>query len=337
MNTQWIVRTQGDPLQATRRFLEALWTRAGLEAMFVPVCDPGGFRVTARLVDQPAALAEADPFAPVLARNGASEAARLARAGTGKPCAAVLHACEVRALGELIKREPLVPGRLLVIGVDCLATFPVEEFEQRAQAAGGADAVTREALKFARQGGILLYRDRPACQMCASPAPEATDLCLGLLGLPANELILVSARDTQTAERLHLAEITDGEAPQSVVGDRQSMCAALADRRERTRQRMVETLTGMPATVQELVAHLTACEPCEECLKACAVYAGELSVPGQTEAELIQHVSHWIVACAGCGMCEQACPRHLPLAAIIGQISRELARSASGSPVPAWT
>lgn len=337
MNTQWIVRTQGDPLQATRRFLDTLWTRAGLEGMLIPVRDPGGFRVTARLLDEPTALDEADPFAPVLERNGASEAARLARAGARKPYGAVLHACEVRALDRLIQREPLVPGRLLVIGVDCLATFPVEEFEQRARAAGSADPVTREALKFARQGGILLYRDRPACQMCASPAPEATDLCLGLLGLPTDEVILVSAGDSQTAERLHLAEITDGEAPPSVVDDRQRMCTTLVARRERTRERMVEALTGMPSTVQELVAHLAACEPCQECLRACAIYAGELSVPGQTEAEVIERVSHWIVACAGCGMCEQACPRHLPLAAIMRQISRQLASSASGGPAPAWS
>lgn len=336
MNTQWIVRTQEDPLRATRRFLGALWTRAGLQGMFVPVRESDAYRVAAHLLDNPAALEEADPFAPVLARNGAAEALRLARAGGEEPYGAILHACEVRALEELVKREPLVPGRLLVIGVDCLATFPVEEYERRARTEGDADAVTLETLKFARQGGILLYRDRPACQMCASPAPQATDLSLGLLGLPSSELILVTARDPETALRLHLAEITDGEAPEAVVADRESMCTTIAERRERTRERMVEALTGVPATVQELVAHLTACVPCKECLDACALYAGELSTPGLSQAEIIERVSRRIIACAGCGMCEQACPQHLPLAAIMSRIRRELAGTTDPGSASTW-
>lgn len=324
MSTHWILQTQGEPLEAARRFLSALWSTAGSEAMLVPVRDLATSGVAQHVVRQPSELAQADPFAPVMLRNAAAEACRLAQQEPGKPLAAVLHPCEVRALTELARRQPSGLGNLLVIGVDCLATLPVEEYLRRARELGGVDALTQEALQFARQGGILLYRDRQACQMCLSPDPEGAAVILGALGLPTLEALLVVARDQETSDRLRLREITDGEAPRDLAAGREKMCQTLDDRRGRARTRITSALKELPETVEELVAVWMSCAPCEECLMACALYAGELSLRGATNAETFERVSHWLASCAGCGMCEQACPRGLPLAAVISRIRQKL-------------
>ncbi len=216
-----------------------------------------------------------------------------------------------------------MPGNLLSIGVDCLCTFPPEEYQRRARELGGPDELTHEALLFARQGGIAPYRYRSACQMCAQPIPEGADVTIGVLGLSAGQAVLVSAHDARTAERLHLSAITDGEAPPAMVARREQLRATLAERHERVRERTIRALANVPLTMEALVAHLRQCAPCDACLQACPVYANQLADPRLT-------VRSWLEACSGCGMCEQACPRGMPLAAIISHIHGQLSASAPG-------
>jgi formate dehydrogenase subunit beta len=274
---------------------------------------------------EPSGLATADPFAPIMVTNTARELARRARGGLEGRVGAVLRPCEIRALHELAHRDGFSLDSFLLIGVDCLATFQPEAYERRAREIGGPGELTREALLFARQGGILLYRNRPACQRCGAPLPAAVDLCLGVHGLAAGEAILLTARDEETARLLRLDAISDGPAPSDLIVQHTKVAAALTARRSRTRARVEEQLAGLPGTVEQLAAHILACAPCRACLEACPVYAGQL------ETASVERVTEWLACCAGCGMCEQACPQHLPLPSVIDRIRRSLGEAAASS------
>lgn len=323
MRTEWVLQTEGDAVHAVQAFLGRLWTQADLQAMFLPLRPAGGWDLERSLVTDRARLADVDPFAPVMAGNAGCQVAEMATAAPQRTFAAVLRPCEVRALHSVAARSNPLPDTLLTVGVDCLCTFTPEEYQRRARELGGPDELTHEALLFARQGGIAPYRYRSACQMCAQPIPVGADLAIGLLGLSAGQALLVSARDAQTAERLHLAQLTDGEAPPVMVARREQLRATLAERHARVRERTVKALADAPLTIEALVAHLKECAPCEACLEACPVYANELADPSLS-------VRTWLEACSGCGMCEQACPRGMPLAAIIGHIHRQLAVTSPG-------
>lgn len=345
MNTQWVVRGRGDPLGAVRGFLQAVWSQAGLETLLLPMRTASGGQVSSQWLTDPAALSDADPFAPLLLRNGAAEVARRLRTQPGRRSGAVLHPCELRALTEVAKRHAFDLSSVLLIGIDCLATYSPDEYERRSGAPGGADRVTRETLRFARQGGILLYRNRPACQMCVSPVPVGADVCIGVLGLPVSEVILITARDGPTAERLGLEAITDGPAPAGLVADHEHMALALASRRDRARRRMTRYLSGVPATVDELITHLRNCAPCRECLDACPIYGAETVAYGVSPLDSgPEGMRRWLASCAGCGMCEQACPKHLPLAALLARLQSELTEAeghavgrSTRASLPSWT
>lgn len=323
METQYVLETHGDALGAVRAFLQRLWGQAGLRGLLAPRRSPGGARVQSEWIESPAALAEVDPFAPLMECNAATAAAARAAESEG-PLAALLRPCEARALLELARRGRARLQPLLLIGVDCLATLRSDDFTRRAAALGGGGRLTEETLRFARQGGILLYRDRLACQICRAPLPENVDLSLGVLGLAPAQAVLVGARDARVAERLGLADLTDGPAPETLRQDHARMVEATLARRARARRRLTAALGDVPQSVRALVEHLHACAPCRACLEACALYDGELDAADTADEVALERVARWVSSCAGCGMCQQACPHEFPLAAVIGRLRESL-------------
>lgn len=325
MGTTWLLDTGGDPLAATRHFLGRVWANADLQSLCLPVYTLGGLGAAPAFIDEPALLESGDPFVPLVPLSSARLVAERLRHGpAGKArIGAVLRSCEARALSHVVSREGLSLEGWLVISVDCLASFPMEEEEWRLQKAGTVEQLTRENLRFARQGGIAPYRFRPACQMCASPfAPEA-DLTIGALGLPAREYLLVSARDQALAGKLRLPELTRGLAPDALVAQRQRLVERIEEQHSATRQAMLAALAAdLPDDPAGLLAYLENCAPCRACTEACPVYAGELEKAAGKDG--VERALVWLSACVKCGMCEQACPRHMPLAAIHARLSQAI-------------
>jgi len=329
LKTTWLLNTDNDPLGAARQFLQYLWVYAGLEGMLVPVYQAEGIGVTPSLVTNPGDLARADPFAPLVTVNSAKLVSHLVDSHAGARIAMVMRPCEARALHWLVDQGGLSLGEWLVIGVDCLASYPVMDFEWRVKKAGAVESLTRETLRFARHGGVAPYRYRHACQMCAFPAAQDADLSLELLGLPVKQHMLVTARSQEIARRLRLHELTDGAAPPAFISQRQTTLAGLTVRRQRAHERMTQAISAdAPAEVDSLLRHIAGCAPCLECLHACPVYAGDFMPSGDGGAELSRLAKRWLQACVACGMCEEACPRHLPLTAIISRINRHIQEAA---------
>jgi formate dehydrogenase subunit beta len=322
MKTSWILETDGNPLAAVRQFLLELWPYASLSGMLIPFYQANGTQVTPTFITDPGQLMQSDPFAPVVATNSAKLMPPAAESQPSGMLGAVLRSCEARAFDRMTERKKNVPNRWLVIGVDCLSSFSVADFAWRVDKAGSVERLTREALRFARLGGIAPYRYRHACQMCATPAVQEADLTVELLGLPVKQMVLITAKNREIAKKLRLHELTDGIAPASLVARREATLSVLAGRRRRALDRLVQALAvDAPTEVDAFLEHIANCAPCRECLQACPLYTGDFSPGGNDRAETTQAAGRWLAACVACGVCEDACPKHLPLMAIINRIN----------------
>ena len=187
MNTNWKIDTHGDPLGALQKFVQTLWKQTDLDALVVAP-NGGGY-----VLESPDDLEHMNPFRPVMKTNTARLAVETAKKRPGQRLGVILRPCEMRALNEMAARGAVKRDELLTVCVDCLGTFPAEEFEWRAERS--QKGLTKEALRFAPQGGISAYRYRPACQICSEPGATDGDVNIGVLGLPVRQSMLVNARD----------------------------------------------------------------------------------------------------------------------------------------------
>lgn len=325
MSTHWVLETGTDPVATVQAFLYGLFAQGELDAMLVPIRTGDPARSEPHVVQDAAALADADPLLPMMTANAARLAVETMRRHPGWRFAAVLHACELRALNELLTHEEAAAHPPLLIGLDCLGTFPEDAFPFKSS----PDRWIDESLQFARQGGVAIYRYRPACQMCVEPLPQNTDLTIELLGLPARRVIMVEVRNAQHVEQFGIEAITDRRADPGLIEQRERVRQQVRARRTHAKERITQTLsTELAMDVDTLLEHLEGCAPCQACLNACPIAATR-----GTSILTREDVIEWLAACAGCGMCEAACPEHLPLAAIFARIHDEL-NEATLQPAP---
>ena len=192
-------------------------------------------------------------------------------------------------------------------------------------------------MQFARQGGILAYRYRSACQICTSPQAKGADLNIYIFGLPVRQYILMEARDRATSERLGLKNITSGIAADKLVEDHSRVVHRLESNHQRTLERLRHSLAEyLPADVDALVEQLQACGSCQACMDVCPICSVKQPLRDTQDRYAPEEIMGWLISCAGCGMCEQTCPEHLPLSTIFGHIREQLAAEngyyAGGSP-----
>jgi formate dehydrogenase subunit beta len=323
MITHWMLETQGQTLETVRRFLAELYHRADLDAMLVPlrVGDPA--TIETHMIDDPDRLAQADPFAPVMCPDAAKTIAEFTQHHPARQLGAVLRSCELRAFEAMVKRDPVNRSALLLIGVDCLGTFPSDDFAWR----GDVAKFTEETLRFARQGGINNYRYRTACQMCVRSVPDTADLAIHLLGLPARKMLLIAAYNTEVTDPLHLDEIAGKPASAELIDQHERMREQVIERHARAQTRIHQALHGdLAASVEELIAHLESCEDCRACLEVCPIYHSQAG-PYQADQPLTQEqVVRWLTHCVECGLCEGVCQEHYPMMTLSARIRDELAQ-----------
>ena len=324
MSTQWMLKTKGDPLGAVHRFVGQVWEDASLEAMVVP---PTG-KDQLHVLTDPARLGEVNPFQPLMLMNMARVIPEVLKEHPDGRVGVMLRPCEMRALTEMAGRGAFNTERLLTVCVDCLGTFPEDEFEWRTARKGSEKGLAGEALQFAPQGGIAAYRYRAACQMCVSPGAAGADVNVGVLGLPVRQTVLVDVKNGGTDWK----RITDGKADPALAARREVMLAKLSERHTRTRERVIGGLMEvLPADVEALLDQFEKCEACEACMGACPICA--VSYPRQTKGRYRREdVAGWLASCAGCGMCEQSCPQHLPLSIIFTHVKQKVKETLESAP-----
>jgi formate dehydrogenase subunit beta len=294
----------------------------------VPLRTPETDEIKIHLIDTPEQLEFADPFAPIMPLNAATLVAELTQEYPYNRFAAVLRPCELRALVEMVKLDSFNLERVFLIGIECLSTFPEQDFQWRAERKNGSENLTNEILMFARQGGLVESRYRLACQMCEAPTPAVYDLKISLLGLPVREVVLVSTECAASSEALNLKKITSGEASPELISSNKQTLKRIHEKRTQTRIQVTASLEAtLPRNVNELIHWLEDCKECQVCMEACPICSyvfPERQIKGRY---LREDVIKWLISCADCGMCAQACPDELPIAALYGNIRRELARA----------
>ncbi|MEJ2211196.1 MAG: hypothetical protein P8129_19445, partial [Anaerolineae bacterium] len=183
---------------------------AGLvNAWLVPMRTPAG-GVAPMLVKDPAALAHADPLAPVLPINAARAASQLTMTGHRETLGLVMRSCEIRALVELVKFQQAGLENVLIVGVDCLGTYPVVDWQ-----AADREPVLAALLAGAVNGELAPYEGlafRDACTMCEQPLPQGEHVALtvGLVGVEAGSLYLKAREDVARALELDAGEVPTG-------------------------------------------------------------------------------------------------------------------------------
>lgn len=333
MYNQWMIKTHGDPLGAVRELVRSSWTVSNLEGMIISTDGDAQGVGSPRLLENPEELEEVNPFKPLMTENTAKRVYELICSNPGNRYGALLRPCEMRALVEMVKHDSFEIDELLTISVDCLGTFPADEYQWRAARKESTGGLTKDTLKFAKQGGIMAYRYRSACQMCVSPAAREADLNVNIFGLPVRQHILIQTGNRAISERLHLDQVTDGKAQGELVIQHERVLARMSERHRRTMDRVFQNLNDLlPNNVDELVNQLETCVPCQRCMEVCPICAVDFPPRGSDDQYNRQGVIRWLVSCAGCGMCEQACPKNLPLSTIFGYIRETLDREYSYSP-----
>lgn len=324
MNNQWMIKTHGDPLGTLREFTKSVWEALGLQQMVVPT--NGHAEDTGpHLIEHPDALSALNPFAPLMPINTAKLIPDLVKRGA-KKSGAVLRPCEMRTLIEMTKQNGFDTENLLTMSVDCLGTLPMDEYQWRVERKGSPKGLTQEALQFSRQGGIVRYRYRSACQVCISPQATAANINIGILGLPVRQHVLITVNDETLAEKINLKELAEDQIDTELLEGHQRVAARLVQRSENTRERIANGLAELlPENVAAFVDQLESCDDCTTCLNVCPLC--DIHYPKRTDDGRFQEseIMRWLISCSGCGICEQACPQHLPLTIIFNHIQTQLA------------
>lgn len=320
MNESFFIETHGDPLGVVQNVIAAAWKDYQLDHLMVSI---NGSSIP-DLIDSPEQLDRVNPFRPLMTRNAAKYIPEVLEEQPDTRLGAVLRPCEMRALVEKRKRETIPEERLLTIGVDCLGTYPMDDYQWRAERKGSRERLAWESLHFARQGGIAAYRFRSACQACRTPVSSEADINIGVIGLPVRQKIIVEVSGTLSAKML-TGDTIDIEQDQSLFDQREYIIAKLLQRSSQTRRRLADNLDSiLPRDVDALVKQFEACGDCRECFETCPLCAAEYPAKNESGLYRREQVKDWMISCAGCGMCEQACPNHLPLVAIFNQIREQL-------------
>lgn len=312
-----------DTVGAIRRFLERLLDQKIVDLLVAPVDISHGQASHPQVIADQRELNIVNPLLPIMLDNSASVLREALLHSPDARLAAVLRPCEVRTVVELAKRQEIDTHRVVIIGVDCLATFDADYY--RDVIANHPDDpywLMHEALRFARIGQIAPDRYRAACQLCDRPAADydAADILLGLIGgKPSQQILLLAKAETDT--RLGLHRIADRRGTETDIVRRELAIWRLSERRKWLTDHKLECWNlqtpKMEATIGTL---LQRCSLCGECISACPLGNGVLRCAIQQGRDAFinayTHQESRMISCVGCGMCQTHCPENIPLSAI---------------------
>jgi formate dehydrogenase subunit beta len=327
--------------ETVKELLGAMLDRGVVDALLLPGQLPAGVNVAPMLVTDPARLAGAKVWAPVMPINAARAVSNLTATGNKPRLGVVLRPCEIRALVELTKLEQARLDNTLIVGLDCPGAYTVADYAQMTRQGidptAGLLAQTADAAMTPHEG----YLFREGCRICERPVPEGNHVAvmLGLFGVDEGR-IMVRAQD-DVAAALGLEE-AGAPAGRKAVVDR------LVAARTEARDAAFAEFQGRVGSVEGLLAEFSTCIRCHNCMINCPIcYCKECIFRTATfdhESDLyyrwadrkgvvrmlpdttlfhLTRLNHMVTSCVGCGVCTDACPSDIPVATIFRTVGQQ--------------
>ena len=325
MSHYLMVETHGDPLGAIRQVLKSIWSNAKLEFVLAPTNGSPEVIQSPNIVHLPDALDSFNPFKPLMTSNTAKYLPKILQRTEAQSMGVLLRPCEMRALLGMEKNYHLHTKNLLTIAFDCLGTYPLEDYYWRTERKGSPDQLTQESIQFARQGGIVPYRFRSACQVCQSPSSDDAHVNFAVIGLPIRQHIMIILREKSFENLLVGNGLTIKVAEQKVIDDHRLIVAKVNERNQRVRERIRQGMADvLPMSFEALVEAFSKCGDCQKCMLVCPTCALHMPIRSASGGYLLEEIVKWAESCGGCGMCDQVCPRHQPLSTFFAYLRDQL-------------
>jgi len=331
-------------LGTVRQFLASLLEKKLVDALLVPLELPTGDNVVPTIVSNPEQVQAANPLAPVMPVNAARLVSRITMVSPSPDrLGVVLRPCELRALVELVKLKQASLEKLLLIGIDCHGTYPVDDYGKFVKE---SSSPTEDFLNRVREGkdDPLL---RKACQTCEYPVPMGADLTIGLFGANLEKGIVLVAgtpEGEKVIQELGLEAIETEE--------RQPAIAKLIEERAGKREELLKQTQEEIRGLDKLMAALATCINCHNCKTVCplcyckecffdspvfefeaekylgwAKRKGALRMPNDTLLFHLTRLNHMVISCVGCGLCTEACPNDIPVSDIFRLVGHQVQKT----------
>jgi formate dehydrogenase subunit beta len=325
--------------EAINSFLESLLEKNLVSALLVPREVPSKDIVVQSLMTNSNGLKEVNVISPVLPVSSARIISEMTRLSSYKnPVGVVLRSCEIRALIELVKLKQASLDNLLIIGVDCLGTYSVSDYQNLCKQ---GNSPSDELLRKFKEGGGEDTKLRKACQVCEYPIPSNADLVIGLVGVDFEKNILLKScteKGEKILEKFSFPEFNQSKREEPVS----KYLSKKIEQRDTLFSEMKRELNGW----ENLLSILSTCIHCHNCMRVCPICycrecffesptfefdsekylmwakrKGSIKMPRDTTLFHLGRMSHMATSCVGCGLCEQACPSNIPLLKIFKTVS----------------
>jgi len=349
MAKQTVLKVSGGKTEETiNGFLKSLLEKGVIEALLIPKRLPSGDGFAQTLIHDPGKIDGASPVSLTMPVQSARVASQLSIKNLNKKVAAVLKACEIRAVVELAKFLQVKLDNLMVIGVDCPGTFEVTDYAKMVQEGKETGKLEAEIVKGMEKGAPVPpqgYAFRSACQMCEYPIPQA-DIHIKLFSYKTDEEIGLEVGEKLEKELEEKGILSaSGNEPAS----RREVINKLISERTKKRDALFQEFSGIVKNLPAFLDKFSTCIRCHNCMVACpicyckecvfrtAVFEhegdqflrwadrkGGIRMPTDTLIFHLIRMSHMVTSCIGCGLCDSACPSKLPVATLFRSVGDKI-------------
>lgn len=340
--------SEGRTEEAIQGFLKSLLEKGVIHSLLIPKRLPSGDGFAQTLIHDPEKMDGSCALSLTVPVQSARIASHLSIKNLHQKVAAVLKACEIRAIVELSKFLQVKLDNLILIGVDCPGTFEVSDYSKMVRGEKEGGKLEEEILKQMERGAPVApqgYAFRPACQMCEYPVPTA-DIHIKLFGYKTEEgvgLEIGEKLENELGEKGIL--LSSGDQPPS----RMEVVEKVVSERMKKRDAAFQEFRGEVKDLPAFLDLFSTCIRCHNCMVACpicyckecvfrtAVFEhegdqflkwadrkGGIRMPTDTLIFHLIRMSHMVTSCIGCGLCDSACPSRLPVATLFRSVGEKI-------------
>jgi formate dehydrogenase subunit beta len=329
--TQKILKIKDNDVDGSLNdFLKHLLSSGKIKTLLVQQTLPSKKIAFPVLVSDPKKL-HADVLAPILPVSTATIISKMTKVQSPtKPMGVVMRACQIRALIELVKLNQANLTNIVIIGVDCPGTFPLNTYVEFPEKKSPTHVLLDS---FAQKTDNAEKYLRSACRVCKDPIPTNADLVIGLYGTDVEKEILIEAHTEIGRELIKEAPLDDGKDEKA----REKAVKEIREAKEQKRMAFLKEKEGIHG-IEKIAEFFEKCVNCHNCQQACpicyckeclfdsAVFDAEgykyqrraevkglMKMPNDALLFQLGRMNHMILSCVECGLCEQACPNNIPL------------------------